>query len=131
MERAKQLSVLLPNKGGELAKLCGVLAGAQINIQGLSIVESTEHGIVRLVVDKPNAAASVLEQNSMLVTESDVLVIALPDKVGALREVAAKLTAAKVNINYVYGSAAQIGEPARIMLSVDRLSEAEAALAGT
>ena len=130
MEKARQLSMLLPNKGGELAKLCRILSGANVSIVALSVVESTEHGIIRMVVDKPDDAVRVLEHNSMLVTQSDVLVVSLPHRAGALGEVAEKLVAARVNINYVYGSAAAPGEPANVMLSVDRIAEAEKALAG-
>jgi len=130
VQRVKQVCVLLPNKGGELAKLCRVLAGARVNIVGLSVVESSEHGIIRMVVDNPSSAVRAIEENSMLCTQSEVLVVGMPDEVGAMAKVADRLAAARVNINYVYGSTGSPGQPAQVMVAVDDIAAAEKALAG-
>lgn len=129
MATAKQLSVLLGNKPGRLAALCGLLADAKVNIVALSVLENTDMGVVRLVVDKPKEAAKTLKENGLPVQTDDVLVVTLPNKVGIMAKVAAKLAAKKVNIHYVYGSTGSAGGKTTVVLSVDKKAVAARALA--
>jgi hypothetical protein len=101
----KQLSIFLENKPGVLAKMCRTLADHEINIRGLSISDTVDHAVVRLVVTDPRKAIHVLGEHGMLVVETDVLALDLPDKPGKLAEIAGKLARAKINIEYAYGSA--------------------------
>jgi hypothetical protein len=101
---AKQLSIFLENKPGVLAKMCRTLAEHDINIRGLSVSDTVDHAVVRLVVTDPRKAIHVLGEHGMLVVETDVLALDLPDKPGKLAETAGKLARAKVNIEYAYGS---------------------------
>ena len=100
----KQLSIFLENKPGVLAKMCRTLADHEINIRGLSISDTVDHAVVRLVVTDPRKAIHVLGEHGMLVVETDVLALDLPDKPGKLAEIAGKLARAKINIEYAYGS---------------------------
>ena len=100
----KQLSIFLENKPGVLAKVCKTLGDHDINIRGLSISDTVDHAVVRLVVTEPRKAIHLLGEHGMLVVETDVLALDLPDKPGKLAETAAKLARAKVNIEYAYGS---------------------------
>jgi len=106
MKRAKQLTVALPNRPGMLAELCGCLAEAGVNIRAISVADATEACLVRLVADNPSAAKKALAEKGMTACETSVRLVELPDKVGALAEMATRLARRKVNINYVYGSAA-------------------------
>ncbi len=100
----KQLSIFLENKPGVLAKMCKTLAEHDINIRGISVSDTVDHAVVRLVVTDPRKAIHVLGDHGMLVVETDVLALGLPDQPGKLAEVAGKLARAKINIEYAYGS---------------------------
>ena len=101
---AKQLSVFLENKPGVLAEVCKALADHDINIRGVSVSDTVDHAVVRLIVSDPHKAIHVLGEHGALVVETDVLVVKLPDHPGALAQLAAKFARAKVNIEYAYGS---------------------------
>jgi hypothetical protein len=102
--RTKQLSVSLENRPGRLAHVCECLAERKINIIALSVVETSEQGILRLVVDKPDEAAKMLKGCPMTVSKKDVLLAELPNKIGVMANVAKKLAAKGINITFVYGS---------------------------
>ena len=105
MKKARQISVSLQNKPGSLAHFCGCLAERNINIIAISVAETTEQGVVRMVVDKPASALKMLNEYCPLTySETDVLLIDLPNEVGALAQLANKLATRKVNVNFVYGS---------------------------
>ena len=105
MQRAKQLTVCLNNKPGMLAELCRVLANAKVSILAISVVDTAEAGLVRMVVDDPKTATRLLEAKGVSVIQSLVRLVELPNKVGALAELAERLGQRKVNIDYAYGSA--------------------------
>jgi len=105
MKRVKQLSVSLPNKPGMLAKLCECLAAAKVNIQAISVADSAEAGLVRMVVSDARAAKKALGDEGIAVYERWVRLVELPNKVGALAEMARSLAKRKVNILYAYGTA--------------------------
>jgi len=105
MKKAKQISVSLENKPGRLAHFCGCLAERNINIIAISVAEATEQGVVRMVVDKPANALKILNEYCPLTyTETDVLLVELPNEVGALAKLVDKLAAKRINVNFVYGS---------------------------
>ena len=106
MQRAKQLTVSLPNKPGMLARVCRTLADANVNILALSVVEATEMGLVRLIVDDPRAGVKALEEQNLSVVQTPVRLVELPNKVGALAEMAERLVQRKVNVDFIYGSTA-------------------------
>lgn len=101
----KQLSIFLENRPGLLAKVCGTLAEAGINILALSIHDTVDHAIIRLLADRPVKALLILEQLGLYILESDVIVLELANKPGALGEVARRLARADINIEYAYCSA--------------------------
>ena len=101
----KQLSIFLENRPGLLAKICGTLADAGINILALSIHDTVDHAIVRLLADRPVKALLILEQLGLYILESDVVVLELDNRPGSLGEVARKLARADINIEYAYCSA--------------------------
>jgi hypothetical protein len=129
MERAKQFSVYLQNRPGALATVSQVLADAQVNIVALSAVETTHEGILRLVVDKPDVAAKALDEKDLMFAMVDVLLVRLPNRVGALAELARKLADRNVNISYVYGSTQEAVTESTVVLHVNRMAAAESVLA--
>jgi len=104
-KKAKQISVSLENRPGRLAHVTGCLADRKINIIALSVAETTEQSILRLVVDKPDQVAKMFEECCPFTfTVTDVLLVELPNQVGAVAKAAERLRARRVNINFIYGS---------------------------
>ena len=99
---APQLAVFLDNRPGMLARMCQVLAKAKVNILALSILDTVDHAIVRMVVDKPVEAEQALASLHAFVQRHDVIVMDVPNQVGALAAIAERLTEAGINIEYAY-----------------------------
>jgi hypothetical protein len=98
----QQLAVFLENKPGALASVCDALAGARINIYGLTVSDTTDHAVVRMVVSNTEQALTIFEAHGTLVVESDVLMIQNDNKPGSLSRVANALSAKRINIDYGY-----------------------------
>lgn len=99
---ARQLAVFLENKPGALAAVCDALAVAKINIYGLTVSDTTDHAVVRMVVDNTDLALRIFEFHGTLVVESDVLMIQNDNRPGCLSRVANSLSSRKINIDYGY-----------------------------
>jgi hypothetical protein len=97
-----QFSVFLVNKPGVLAQVTGALADAKVNLVAVTLVDSQEHGVLRMVAEKPDAARDVLKKLNLPMTETDVLCVDLPNRPGALADVATLLGKEHININYAY-----------------------------
>lgn len=128
MKVLKQLAVFLENKPGTLAQVSSALAARRINILALSISDAVDHGVLRMVVSNPVQAAHLLGEGGMMVVESDVMGLDLPNKPGSLASVAERLSKAKVNIEYAYGSTGGIKDKAQLILKVDNVQRARTAL---
>lgn len=98
----KQLSVFIENKTGRVSEVSEVLGAAGVNIRGFSVSDTADYGIVRLVVDDPEAAQKVLGEAGFTVKVSDVICMNLPDRPGGLAEILKIVSDAGVNIEYVY-----------------------------
>jgi hypothetical protein len=97
-----QLTVFLENKEGRLAALCRTLADNDINMSALTIAETTDYGIVRIICDKVFEAVDTLEKAGFRATQTKVLAVEVPDRPGALAEMLEALEKTKVNIDYGY-----------------------------
>jgi hypothetical protein len=104
METTKQLSVFLENKPGRLANLLRALAREKINVVALTIMDSHEHGILRLVTNDVPRTRQVLTGLNVTHTEADVLAVDLRNQPGALAHVCEQLASEHVNIDYAYCS---------------------------
>ncbi len=102
MQITKQLALFLENRPGMLARVCEALASAGINIYALSISDTVDHSVIRMVVSDPAKALFVFEERGTLVVEDEVLMITGDNKPGSLAKVAHKLARAKINIEYAY-----------------------------
>ena len=127
MKVVKEITAALPNTPGSLAKLCTALAKAEVNVQAISVVESTTVSVVRMVADKTEAAQKVIKEMGVTASTKDVLALSLANKPGALGKACAKLAAKRVNIDYVYGSATGKGK-SMMVLSAGTASRAKKAL---
>lgn len=119
MEIAKQLSVFLANKPGTLAEVCDELAKANINIFALTISDTADHSVVRMVVSDPRRALTIFEERGVLTVESKVLAIENNNKPGSLAKIAAKLAKAKINIEYAYLATSPGAKTGLLIVRVD------------
>lgn len=99
---ALQLSVFLVNKPGVLAQVTRALADEKVNVVAMTLVDSQEHGVLRIVAANPDSARLVLAKLNLPMTETDVLCLDLSNRPGALADVAGVLGTNHVNINYAY-----------------------------
>ena len=102
MEIAKQLSVFLANKPGTLARVCTELARAEINIFALTITDTADHSVVRMVLSDTPKALQIFEERGVLAVQSKVLMIENDNRPGALAKISKRLAKAKINIEYAY-----------------------------
>ena len=118
---APQFAVFMDNRPGMLARTCQALAKAQINIQALSILDTVDHAIIRMVVDKPKEAEQVLTGMHAMVQRRDVVVMDVPNRVGALSDIAEKLAQAGINLEYAYCTASASHSEGVIVLRTNDL----------
>lgn len=121
-----QVSVFLENKPGTLNKLTDVLATNKINIRALSLAETSEFGIVRMIVNDVFDATNVLKENNFVATLTPVLAYAIKDEAGYLNNLLKNFTEANVNIEYMYAFAGK--ERAYMIFRVNDTKKAESLL---
>ena len=100
----RQISVFLENKPGQLDAMTEVLAKANIDMRALSLAETKDFGIVRIIVDDVYDTATVLKENGYISSLTPVIAVRVPDEVGGLNAVLKTLTIAQVNVEYMYAS---------------------------
>ncbi len=122
----KQVSVFLENKSGRLAEVCQVLGEADVNIRALCIADTSDFGILRLIVNDPARATRVLQERGFGVGEADVLALIVPDRPGGLASVLALLRDAGVNVEYMYAFFITVDGDAVVLFRID-----DAAIADT
>lgn len=115
----KQLSVFVENKFGRISEIINALAEKSIDISALSLADTSEFGILRLIVDKPELAVDVLKAEGVIVKLSDVLAIAIDDAPGGLAKALEVLTAANVVIEYMYAFIGKADSKAMTVIRVD------------
>ena len=118
---APQFALFLDNRPGMLLKPCQALAAAGVNILALSILDTVDHAIVRMVVDKPKDAEQVLSRLHAMVQRNDVIVIDVQNAVGALAGVAERLAGAGINIEYAYCTASASQDAGALVLRTNDL----------
>ena len=99
---ATQFSVFLVNKPGVLAQVTKALADAKVNLAAMTLVDSQEHGVLRMVVEREAEPRAVLAKLNLPMTETEVLCLELSNRPGALADVAQLLGENHININYAY-----------------------------
>jgi hypothetical protein len=105
VEISKQLSVFLENKPGRLARVLSALARQKVNLVALTVMDSHEHNVLRMVADDVNHTRSILKEIGTPFAESDVAVVELRHQPGALAHICETLAADHINIDYAYCSA--------------------------
>ena len=130
MEIARQLTIFLANKPGTLAKVCDELAREKINIWALSISDTSDHSVIRMVVSDPQKALHLLGERGVLVVENKVLVLENANTPGTLGGIAHSLAKAKINIEYAYLASSSKHETGLAIIRVSDTKKAEKVLSG-
>ena len=97
-----QISVFLENRAGQFAEITHILAENDIDLRAISIAETTDYGVLRMIVDNAEKTTSILMQHGYLMSMTPVIVIAVPDEPGGIAPVLAKLADGNVDIEYMY-----------------------------
>jgi hypothetical protein len=121
---APQFSVFMVNKPGVLAQVLGEFAGAKVNITAITMMDSAEHGVMRVVFEEPAKAREILSRLNMPYNETEVLCVNLANKAGALAVVAEKLAKGHINISYAYCTAGAAGGRTTGVLKVSDVKKA-------
>ncbi len=122
----KQISVFLQNRPGTLANLTKILLDKNINMRALTVADTADYGIIRMIVDDPEKTLKVLKDHEYLVSETDVIAVEAMDKPGGLYEIATVLGEKNVNIEYLYTTLKQ--GKAVMIIRVSDVEEATEAL---
>lgn len=115
----KQLSIFVENEPGVLARVARALADGGVNLKAVSVSDQSDDSVLRIVVDDVDRATEILEGAGALCVARDVVEVALPDRAGALADVAGVLASKGINIKYAYGSGGASGGKANLYLRVD------------
>ena len=119
-----QISVFLENKEGRLFDICSLLGENAINIRALNIAETSDYGILRMVVDKPDQALGVMKENNIVATLTDVVGVEVEDRPGGLVEVLKVLRENGINVEYMYAFVRNSGDNAIMIFRFDDLEKA-------
>jgi hypothetical protein len=128
MPQTTQFSVFTANKPGVLAEVCRTMAREKINITGMSMMDAAESGVLRLITDKPDSARVALQRMNIPMTETDVLAITLPNRVGAVADLCERLSNAHVHIAYMYATTGGRGANATVVFKVGDVKKAVRAI---
>ena len=97
-----QISVFLENKAGQLADITGILSQNQVNMRAINIAETTDYGVLRLIVDDAAKASSILLEQGFILTMTPVVGVAVPDTPGGLSRVLSVISGAEIDVEYMY-----------------------------
>ena len=127
MRVERQLSLIIDNRPGVLAKVCGDLAQAKIDIIAINVENLVDHSAVRMIVDDPDKAMHLLGANGVLVFENEVLAVSVANRPGALVGLAQRLGPARIDLGAMSGSTPDTGK-ATVFLRVNNVKRAQEAL---
>lgn len=115
----QQISVFLENKSGRLAEVTSLLGAGEINLRAISIADTADFGILRLIVDKPHETLKLMEANGFTAKETDVLGVEIQDRPGGLAEILKVFNENGVNIEYLYATLEKNADMAVVIFKVE------------
>lgn len=119
----KQITIFVENKFGEVAKIIDMLGNNDIDISALSIADTTDFGILRMIVDKPDLATEVLKNDGIMAKSTDVIGVAIDDKPGGLARALKVLTQNDIVIEYMYAFMGKKLGKAMTVLKTDNMEK--------
>lgn len=120
----KQISVFLENKAGRLSEVTAILSEAKINIRALSVADTSDFGVLRLIVSDNQKALEALKNNGFSVGITDVVAVEVADRPGGLHQILDLLHNAQINVEYMYAFVQQNGNHAVMIFRFDHIDEA-------
>lgn len=124
----QQISIFMENKTGRLAEMTAALADHQINMRALSIAETQDFGILRIIVDEPEKAANVLQETGAVFRMTPVLAVVVPDEPGSMATIVRALSQKDIAVDYAYAFITRSVDTACLILRVKDLVAGEAVL---
>ena len=122
--KVEQIAIFLENKSGRMAEITAILAKNGINIRAMSLADTADFGILRLIVNDTERARQILKENGFTVGSTEVVVVEVEDKPGGLAHVLQIIKAAELNIEYMYAFTQKSGETGLIIFRFDELDKA-------
>jgi hypothetical protein len=129
LETMTQLAVFLENRPGALSRVCEALANAGVNIHALTVSDTVDHAVVRMIVSDATKALMLLGERGVLAFENDVLCIDAANELGVLGKITDALSQAEVNIEYAYFATSENAPKGIIVLRPSDVEKARQALA--
>jgi hypothetical protein len=126
--KTTQISVFLENKSGRLAEVARVLGDNKVNMRALCVADTADFGVHRMVVDQPEQAFKVLQDNGFAASKTDVLAAEVSDKPGGLAHILEALAARDINVEYMYCFVERAGQAAIDIFRVEQIDDAIEAL---
>ena len=126
-----QISVFLENRAGQLAEITDLLAKAQVDIRAISIAETADYGLARMIVDDAHKASTILLEHGDILSMTPVWAVEVPDRPAGLAELLAVLAQNRVDVEYMYSLFAKEGEHAYMILRISDEAAFTKALEGT
>jgi hypothetical protein len=117
--KVEQISIFIENKSGRLAEVTRILGEAGVNIRALSLADTSDFGILRLIVDQADVAGTALRQHSFTVNKTEVVAVEVPDRPKGLYSILEVLDRGKINVEYMYAFVERCGENAVIIFRFD------------
>jgi hypothetical protein len=124
----RQISIFIENRTGRLAAITTLLGEAGINIRALSLADTSDFGILRLIVDKPDEACVLLKEQGFTYSLTDVVAVEVPDKPGGLAKVLNLLNTGGINVEYMYAFVEKSPRQAVLVFRFDDMQAAVKAL---
>jgi hypothetical protein len=122
--KVEQISIFIENKSGRLAEVARVLWEKNVNIRALSLADTSDFGILRLLVDDTDVAFNALKENRFTVSKTEVVAVEVPDQPGGLCKILQVLDESKINVEYMYAFAERNADNAVIIFRFDEVDYA-------
>jgi hypothetical protein len=122
--KVEQISVFIENKSGRLAEIARLLGEAGINIRALSLADTSDFGILRLIVNDREKANQLLKEKGFTVSKTEVVAVEVPDRPGGLSEILQTLDSEAINVEYMYAFVERCRENAVIIFRFDETEKA-------
>ena len=113
-----QISVFLENRAGQLAEITGILAQKGIDLRAINIAETSDYGVLRLIADKPQEAATTLLEHGFILSITPVVAVSVPDVPGGLAQVLDVLANENIDVEYMYSVFGQVNGLAHMVFRV-------------
>lgn len=122
--QVEQISVFLENKSGRLSEVTAILSESEVNIRALALADTSDFGVLRLLVDETEKARQVLKNSGFTVGKTNVVAVEVPDRPGGLHHILTLFYKAGINVEYMYAFVRSSGDNAVMIFRIEKEEEA-------